>query len=200
VLDAGCGTGNFAVALARAGFHVVGIDFASGMLAKARKKVNGELADILSFQRADLSLPLLFPIDHFDHIVCISVLQVASRPASTLREFHRVLKPGGTLVLSLPEQNAALMTKSVWQIIRDRVGRLEGRKPDKMLLVVIKTFADRYGGAKRWTPAQAEEMLTSNGFGILSLSEGRQILAVAEKVHGQDVGGVQRAAANAGSS
>jgi 2-polyprenyl-3-methyl-5-hydroxy-6-metoxy-1,4-benzoquinol methylase len=36
VLDAGCGTGNYALALARAGFAVVGIDYAAGMLASAR--------------------------------------------------------------------------------------------------------------------------------------------------------------------
>ena len=44
VLDAGCGTGNYAMALAQAGFHVIGIDFAAGMLAKAQSKVTQDLS------------------------------------------------------------------------------------------------------------------------------------------------------------
>ncbi|MFH0991800.1 MAG: class I SAM-dependent methyltransferase [bacterium] len=35
VLDAGCGTGNYSVALAQAGYCVIGTDFTAGMLAKA---------------------------------------------------------------------------------------------------------------------------------------------------------------------
>ena len=49
VLDAGCGTGTYALALAKAGFNVIGIDYASGMLARARAKVTSELAATLSF-------------------------------------------------------------------------------------------------------------------------------------------------------
>jgi ubiquinone/menaquinone biosynthesis C-methylase UbiE len=77
VLDAGCGTGNFAVALARAVFHMIGIDCAPGKLAKARARVSWQLVGLLSFQRADLNLPLLFAAGEFDHVISINALRVA---------------------------------------------------------------------------------------------------------------------------
>jgi ubiquinone/menaquinone biosynthesis C-methylase UbiE len=51
-LDAGCGTGNYALALAQVGFHVTGIDYAAGMLARAQDKVTDELSEPLAPSRA----------------------------------------------------------------------------------------------------------------------------------------------------
>jgi len=73
VLDAGCGTGNYAIALARAGYHVIGTDFAAGMLARAQGKVTDELPGRISFQQADLNAPLDFPDARFDHLISISL-------------------------------------------------------------------------------------------------------------------------------
>ncbi len=90
VLDAGCGTGNYAIALAQAGFEVVGIDYATGMLAHAQAKLSGTLSDRLSFQRMDLDQRLDLADASFDHVINISVLQNAADPDFTLRE----LQPG----------------------------------------------------------------------------------------------------------
>jgi SAM-dependent methyltransferase len=40
--------------------------------------------------------------DSFDSIVCTQVLEHVPRPEQALREFHRVLRPGGTLVATVP--------------------------------------------------------------------------------------------------
>jgi ubiquinone/menaquinone biosynthesis C-methylase UbiE len=181
VLDAGCGTGNYALALARAGFHVLGIDFAAGMLTKARSKVSGEIAQRISFQRADLNRPLEFPDARFEHLISISVLQAAADPQFTLGELRRVLKPGGSLVLSLPRQNSVSVSQSVWDLIRFRMRHLEKRTPGKILLVILKSFADRYGNSPRWSPTQARQMASAGGFRLVALEEGRQILLVAER-------------------
>lgn len=53
VLDAGCGTGEYTLALAQAGFHVTGIDFAPGMLASTREKMLPELAESVSVQQKE---------------------------------------------------------------------------------------------------------------------------------------------------
>lgn len=45
---------------------------------------------------------LPFRNDHFDAILCTEVLEHVNDPATTLREFWRVLAPGGHLVLSVP--------------------------------------------------------------------------------------------------
>jgi len=48
VLDAGCGTRNYGAALAQTGFHLLGIDYATGMLAHTQTKLSGALSDRLS--------------------------------------------------------------------------------------------------------------------------------------------------------
>jgi ubiquinone/menaquinone biosynthesis C-methylase UbiE len=161
---------------------VIGTDFAAGMLAKAQDKVTDGLSRSISFQRADLNGPLEFPGARFDHVIHISVLQAVANPTFTLSELRRVLKPGGTLVLSLPKQDSALFSQSVAGLIRYRIRHLERRTPGKILLVVLKSFGDRLGSTPRWTVPQAEQMTSASGFKVVSLEEGRQILVVAEKV------------------
>jgi ubiquinone/menaquinone biosynthesis C-methylase UbiE len=181
ILDAGCGTGNYTIALAKAGFHVIGADFAAGMLAKAQEKVTGDLSKNVSLQRVDLNVPLNFPKDYFDHIISMSVLQAVVHPNFTLNELYRVLKPGGTIVLSLPKEDSKVLSQSLSELIKYRIRHLERRTPGKMLLVVLKCFGDRFHHSPRWTVARAQSMLNAMGFETISLEEGRQILVVAEK-------------------
>ena len=46
--------------------------------------------------------------ESFDGIVCSSVLEYVEAPPLALREFHRVLKPGSTLLVSVPNSGSAL--------------------------------------------------------------------------------------------
>lgn len=180
VLDAGCGTGNYARALAQAGFDVVGMDFAPGMLARAQTKAADATARF-ALMAADLNAGRAFPDGYFDHVISISVLQTTAQPHEVLHEFRRVLKPGGTLILSLPKRNAAVLTQSLAQVIRTRARDLRRRTPGKILLVVVKALADRYHRGARWTVEDASNMLQAAHFAVLSLDEGPQILAAATR-------------------
>jgi SAM-dependent methyltransferase len=182
VLDAGCGTGNYAIAFAKEGFCVIGTDFAAGMLTRAKAKVTHHLLQRVSFQTADLNLPLEFPIARFDHIVSISVLQAVTNPILTLKEFYRVLKPGGTLVVSLPKRYASISRQSLGALIRDRVRHLERRTLSNILLVIVKSCGERWVQMPCWTMGEAQHMISSSGFKVIDLTEGRQIIVVAEKV------------------
>jgi demethylmenaquinone methyltransferase/2-methoxy-6-polyprenyl-1,4-benzoquinol methylase len=94
VLDAACGTGDFAVADRRAGAgRVVGVDFSERMLERARRK-----APDLEWVRGDLlALPLADAT--FDAAtVGFGVRNVADLELS-LRELRRVLRPGGRLAI-----------------------------------------------------------------------------------------------------
>lgn len=106
VLDAGCGTGRFAVAFADAGFCVIGIDSAAGMIRAAKEKISVQHTQRLVFQQVSLSDTLPYNDATFDHIVCVSVLQLLRNPLSALRELTRILKPQGDLtVVHFPRPN-----------------------------------------------------------------------------------------------
>ena len=93
VLAACCGTGDLAVAAARAGGRVTGIDFSPRMLERARRK-----APELEWVEGDL-LELPFTDGSFEAgTVGFGVRNVADLPRS-LAELHRVLAAGGRVAI-----------------------------------------------------------------------------------------------------
>lgn len=97
ILDAGCGTGNFSLKLARKGARVVGGDIVPGMLALARKKAAQEKLAI-TFVPMDLYCPA-YPPDYFDGIVSVAVFEFIREPRKAFAALMRVLKPGGHLLI-----------------------------------------------------------------------------------------------------
>lgn len=98
VLDVGCGTGAFAARLvARHPMqHVVGVDVSEGMLAEARRKL-GHAPGAAFVRAAADALP--FDAAAFDIVVSASALHYFPDPARALAEMHRVLRPGGRVVV-----------------------------------------------------------------------------------------------------
>ena len=93
VLDACCGTGDLAVAAARAGGRVTGLDFSAAMLERARRK-----APLLTWIEGDL-LALPFADESFDAAtVGFGVRNVEDLPRA-IAELRRVLRPGGRLAV-----------------------------------------------------------------------------------------------------
>ena len=91
VLDACCGTGDLAIACARAGGRVTGLDFAERMLARARTK-----APALTWLRGDL-LSLPFADSSFDAATVGFGVRNVDDLGRALRELRRVLRDGGRL-------------------------------------------------------------------------------------------------------
>jgi len=96
VLDAGCGAGSHAAELIRRGAAVTGLDNSSGMLAVARQRLGPDVA----LHHADLAEPLPFQAGRFDVVLASLVMHYLRDWQPTLREFHRVLRPSGRLVIS----------------------------------------------------------------------------------------------------
>ena len=99
-LDVCCGTGDIALALARGGAEVTGLDFSQAMLAIAEprrlKNTQSTLANPKFIQGDAQQLP--FPDNSFDAVTVGYGLRNLAGWETGLREMCRVAKPGGRLV------------------------------------------------------------------------------------------------------
>ncbi len=98
VLDAGCGPGAYAAILLKRGARLVACDVSEKMIECARRRV-GDRAKLFVH---NLARPLTQLSDgSFDVVVSPLVLNYIQNLDVPLREFYRVLRPGGTLVFSM---------------------------------------------------------------------------------------------------
>ena len=99
VLDLATGTGNAAVAAARAGAKVTGVDAAPRLIELARQRVASEGLDA-SFVVGDLH-ELPFPSESFDCVLSVFGIIFANDPERAAAEIMRVLAPGGRGLISV---------------------------------------------------------------------------------------------------
>jgi len=101
-LDFGCGAGRLTQGLARRFGRVTGLDISERMVALAREHCRGERVEFAQSARPDLGM---FPDGSFDFVYSRITLQhIAPRYMRRyLREFVRVLAPGGVLSVQIPE-------------------------------------------------------------------------------------------------
>jgi ubiquinone/menaquinone biosynthesis C-methylase UbiE len=114
VLDAGTGTGNIAIELLGRGARVTGTDFTESALELCRQK-----APTGTFVFADLSKPLPFDDETFEHAICINVVHLLDDESRALAmsEFHRVVKPGGRVVVTVFAEGFNTMSV-YWETLR----------------------------------------------------------------------------------
>jgi ubiquinone/menaquinone biosynthesis C-methylase UbiE len=115
LLDAGCGRGEALRAAASAGAKVAGIDFSEAAVEVARET----LADVpgVDVQRCDVA-EIPWPDASFDRILFADVIEHldAEHRHSALGELHRVLRPGGALLVHTAPNR--LFTTVAWPLAR----------------------------------------------------------------------------------
>jgi SAM-dependent methyltransferase len=117
VLDAGCGAGDFLAAfLAMNAGQVAGFDLSAVSLGRAGLNAPGAGLAIASLG----ALP--FPAARFDVVWAWGVLHYAPDAGAVLREFARVLRPGGVLVLHT-------LRAGVWSSFERTAARFLSRSP-----------------------------------------------------------------------
>jgi SAM-dependent methyltransferase len=139
ILDVGCGTGQLARRLARElpGIHVVGCDFSRGMLAHAHARGRALALTCADAQR------LPFAAGGFDAIVSTEAFHWFPDPEAALAEFHRVLAPGGRLLVAFVNPAS------------DRLSRL------------ARSVSVWLGEPLRWpTPAELRRQVEAAGFQV----------------------------------
>jgi ubiquinone/menaquinone biosynthesis C-methylase UbiE len=101
ILDVGCGTGLYWPVLKNYGNEIIGIDSSEAMIKEARhlikrKKLSGVNARVQNCEDIDMA------DESFDSVLCVDVLHHIPNLKSALKEFHRILKPGGRLIAIEP--------------------------------------------------------------------------------------------------
>ena len=152
IVDAGCGDGVNLRWLAPFAAHSYGTDYNIERLVRAsRAAADGvALADLSDWPIADQSVDLIF---------CNHVLEHIPDDVTTLRELRRALRPGGTVILGVPNEGAAM-----WRFAYRIEPRLR-RGTDHVHFYTATSLADRCRDAG-FTVRQVEHI----GWGVPSFT------------------------------
>jgi SAM-dependent methyltransferase len=186
LLDAGCGTGRYAIELGRRGYVVRGIDASMDLLEQARRSLS-EQASQVSFTVGDI---LTLPASKYDAILCRGVLNdLVDEDArlSAFASFGRALREGGVLILDVREWDATAIRKAREPLFRKRVDTDRGKltfssvteldAPTRRLIVRERHTLEANGRERSsdyefvmrcWTPAELQSLLRLNGFGSVA--------------------------------
>ena len=153
VLDACCGTGDLAVAAARAGGRVTGLDFSEPMLERARRK-----APEVEWIRGDL-LELPFDAASFNAATVGFGVRNVDDLQRALSELRRVLRPGGRVgILEITRPRGPLAP--FYRFWFDGVVPLLGKLlPGGSAYTYLPASVRRFPG-----PGELAEMIAAAGF------------------------------------
>ena len=109
VADLGCGPGAHALALARRGYDVTGVDGSPRMVQVARTRAARDKAGA-RFDVDDVRVPLRFADASLGGVLAILVLQHIPDPAAFIAEIRRCLRPGGHVLVTAPSRDGTPRT------------------------------------------------------------------------------------------
>ena len=160
ILDVGCGTGEMVAKLTERGYEAWGVDLAEPMIAYASRRYGSG-----RFRVGDIE-KIPFDDSMFDAVVCLGVIEYLVDDDQALKEIRRVLKPGGSAIVSTPSAISPLhfmdrvvgaLVQAVRPLYRFVKYRLRGRQPPAPRFDAPVTIRRYYRG--RWL-----RVLRSAGF------------------------------------
>ena len=163
-LDVGCGTGFFSRLLVDRGAKVLGVDGSQTMIEFARQVAIAEgLRDGLEFKKIDDIEALDLDDATFDGCICFSVIEYLINPDKTLLELRRILKPGGILIISVPNKYA--LVRACQKVVRWGAAKCGHSIYD--YLAVSRTTFNR---------VTVEALLSEVGFGAVDITSFEPVL------------------------
>jgi len=123
LLDIGCGEGFFLFSASKFGYTTKGVEPSEDAAAYARKEFGLDV-EAKPFEE------LRFPENHFDVVTLWQVLEHMLYPLIVLEEVHRILKPGGMVVITTPDIEgipARILKKRWWCITRLHINQFSTR-------------------------------------------------------------------------
>ncbi|MGQ0642811.1 MAG: class I SAM-dependent methyltransferase [Gemmatimonadaceae bacterium] len=166
VLDVGCGIGFWLHQFCPLGANVTACDITDRAVQITRRRA--ELyrfpANVMQGNAERLS----FPDSSFDHVNCQGVIHHTPDTAACIREFVRVVRPGGTVCFSVYYRSLLLRSRPLFKLVTFLLGgivRLRGRGRESMLrAATAEELVRMYDGAenplgKSYTRADIEAIL-----------------------------------------
>lgn len=129
VLDFGCGSGQISIGCHDLGYHMSGCDISPRMIETAKANAGNRSIDFAALPVG--SKPQLpYEDGRFDAAIASSVFEYVADPVPWFRELSRVLRPGGWLLLSVPDMRHPVRTAETGLLARYR------RWPMRLLISV----------------------------------------------------------------
>ena len=127
IADLGCGPGAHALALARRGYHMFGLDGSPRMVEVARSRAARDKVEA-TFDVHDVNTRLPFAEASLGGALAILVIQHLRRPENFIAEIRRCLRPGGHLLITAPTRPATPLGSSnmYWRVRAACVHRVPG--------------------------------------------------------------------------
>lgn len=151
VLDASCGKGRVIKKLYQT-YHVTGVDISREMLGYV-KDLELDRVDLV---QADVD-ELPFSSNVFDSVVCLEALVHYPNPRVALREFKRVLRPHGLLIIDVDNENSL-----------KRLIKKSGHKLSKLLERGFRPMSE--GIFQAYTEPKFRELLEESGFALQKIA------------------------------
>lgn len=118
VLDAACGTGMHAIALAKLGFEAAGADVSHGMIERARSNAQASGLKIQFAEAGFGELRRIFGAQVFEAVICLGNslphLLTPESLSATLVDFADCLKPGGLVLFQNRNFDAVMQKRERW--------------------------------------------------------------------------------------
>jgi SAM-dependent methyltransferase len=138
-LDVGLGSGLLLADLGRRGGRAVGADFSRSILEEVRGRQAGAGVSLSSrlFQADVENLP--FRDGAFELVTCLGVLEYLEKDGTAMAEFHRILRPGGSMILAVASYHriGSLASLAIQKFAKRRKG------PDSALHRTKSSLEDR---------------------------------------------------------
>ncbi|HBH04902.1 MAG: hypothetical protein A2X36_05015 [Elusimicrobia bacterium GWA2_69_24] len=124
LLDVGCGNAMHTLKAAARCAVAVGIDRSEESLRVGRRASAGPRPGTVALVRGDVETGLPFGDAGFDTVLCMDLLEHVHARQAVLTEIRRVLRPGGALLLAVPNR------ATTWKRRLERAGLFHYSDPD----------------------------------------------------------------------